>query len=121
MTTPVENNDWSNASTTPRTSAMTVVALGAAGIVIGVGGYLAVMLLSKESGWWSLPYVAALLTCGLLAIFLGSKATISSGKLSNGKILARIVGIISTVVGTLIVGMLGAVLLLMLMLSGSIG
>lgn len=123
MTTPAENYDGSRASTMPpqRTSAASAVLFGASGIAIGVGGYLAVMLLSKESGWWSLPYVLSLLICGILAITLGAKSIMKSGQLSNGKILARIVGVISTVVGTLIVGMLGAVLLLMLMLSSSIG
>ena len=120
MTTPTENYDGSAADATPqRTSAASVVLLGTVGIVIGIGGYLAVMLLSRESGWWSLPYVSSLLICGILAITLGAKSIMKSGKLSNWKIIARIVGIVSTVVGTLIVGMLGAVLLLMLMLSSS--
>lgn len=119
MSTPVENYDRPVSNSMPQqTSAASVIALGTAGIAIGIGGYLAVMLLGR-SGWWSAPYVLSLLICGLAAIFLGSRSIIKSGKLSSGKILARIVGIISTVVGTLIVGMLGAVLLLMLMLSAS--
>jgi hypothetical protein len=117
MTIPAENYDDSIKSQTPDASVARVVSLGVTGIVIGAGGYLAVMLLSKESGWWSAPYIASLLTCGIVAVTLGAMATNKSGRLPNQKILARIVGIISMVMGVLITGLVGFALLLMLMLS----
>lgn len=119
MTTPAENHAKpSDHPALPKESPVKAIAFGTAGLVTGIGGYLTVMLLSRVSGWWSAPYITSLLICGTLAVILGMKANLKSGKLSRWKILVRILGIMSTVIGAIIVGLVGSMLLLMLMLSG---
>jgi hypothetical protein len=102
----------SNSSITPHL-------LGFSGLAISVGGYIAVMLLSGTSGWWTPTYIAALLICGAAGIGLGIMTVIRAGKLTRGRIAARILGIISAAAGGIILGIVGSLLILMLLLSSS--
>lgn len=100
-------------------SSITPPLLGLSGLAIGVGGYIAVMLLSGTSGWWTPPYIAVLLICGAAGVGLGMMTVMKAGKLLRGKIAARILGIMSAAVGGIILGVVGSLLILMLLLSSS--
>lgn len=119
MTTPTENYDSLGKRPTPSDSVAGVVSLGLVGLAVGISGPAVVMVASKSSGWWSVPYIITLVICGLLAAILGIAAIRKSGKLVEYKVLARVLGVISTVVGSIIVGVVGSFLLLMLMFSAS--
>ena len=105
-----------NPSQAPNSS-ITTALMGVSGIVIGVGGYLTVMLLSGEGGWWTPQYIVALLTCGAVAVILGVMTIFRAERSIRWRIALRILGILSIVAGSIILSLVISLLILMWLLS----
>lgn len=75
------------------------------------------MLLSKHSGWWSIPYILALVVSGIVAVSLGILTIIRSKRIQKFKALSVTLAVLSIVVGSLILATVSVLLFLLLMLS----
>jgi hypothetical protein len=111
------HNDFPTDPTRKSPKPASIIALGLSGVVIGVGGYLAVMLLSRGFGWWTASNIIFLLVCSSIAITLGVIAIIKCEKLIRLRMLAKIFGIASMVVGGIVMGFVLSLLILMIMLA----
>lgn len=117
MTTPTERDKLTLSSSSQDGPPQKVALLGLSGIVVGVGGCLTVMLLSKHSGWWSIPYILALVVSGIVAVSLGILTIIRSKRIQKFKALSVTLAVLSIVVGSLILATVSVLLFLLLMLS----
>lgn len=94
------------------------VVLGALGSAVAVLGPVVVFEASRHSGWWSVTGISSMAMCGAVALVLGIIAIVrSKGVVASAP--ARVLGIISTVAGALIVGLLSAIMVFMLLLTAS--
>lgn len=101
-----------------QTSALPVV-LGLIGLLVSILGPVIVFTSSRSSGWWSLPYILILLSCGAVALTTGIMAIRKSRAVPGGAPAGTVLGIMATVVGSLIFALMGVILAFLLLLSAS--